>query len=77
MNKSKDLPVNYFWDDKEFITKQLELIPISMREKVRKKYSHIWLKLQQEDPKNHQFRVNTWLRKVTEKYKIKKQEGYF
>jgi len=57
------------YGDGEFISKQIDLLPISMQKKVRKRYGGIYLKLIKEDKDKCRYRANTWLRATVKKYK--------
>lgn len=65
------------YNDSDWIAGQLDKLPVSMQNKVAKRYSDIYLQLTNEQDTKARFRANTWLRKVVDKHGIKQQEGYF
>jgi type II secretory ATPase GspE/PulE/Tfp pilus assembly ATPase PilB-like protein len=65
------------YNDSNWISEQIDQLPISMQKKVTSKYSDIYLQLTKEEDRKVRFRVNTWLRKTVEKNKITNTEGYF
>jgi hypothetical protein len=65
------------FNDSDWISGQIDMLPISMQKKVASKYSDIYLKLTTEQDKKARFRSNSWLRKTVDKNKVKQTEGYF
>ena len=65
------------YNDSDWIAGQLDHLPVTMQKKVANRYSDIYLQLTNEQDTKARFRANTWLRKVADKYGIKRQEGYF
>jgi len=57
------------YGDREFISEQIDLLPIAIQKKVRKRYGSIYLQLIKEDKNNARFRANSWLRATVKKYK--------
>lgn len=71
---SKDSAV---YNDSDWISEQIDMLPISMQMKAANKYSDIYLKLTNEQDRKARFRSNSWLRKTVDKYKVTNKEGYF
>lgn len=65
------------FNDSSWISEQLDKLPISIQREIAQKYSDIYLKLSNDDPRFCRKRANTWLRKVVDKYKVTNKEGYF
>ena len=65
------------YNDSDWISSQIDMLPISMQKEVSERYSDIYLKLAIEEDKKSRFRANTWLRKTVDKYKVTDREGYF
>jgi len=65
------------FNDSDWISGQIDMLPISMQKKVANKYSDIYLKLTNEKDKKARFRSNSWLRKTVDKYKVTNKEGLF
>jgi len=55
--------------DAEWLTEQIDRLPIRKQKPVAARYSEIYQQLVLEDPKNYRYRCNVWLRKVVKKYK--------
>jgi len=55
--------------DAEWLTEQIDRLPIRKQKPVAARYSEIYQQLVLEDPKNYRYRCNVWLRKIVEKYK--------
>ena len=71
---SKDSAV---FNDTNWISEQIDQLPISMQKQVANKYSDIYLQLTIEEDKKVRFRANTWLRKTVNKNKVTNQQGLF
>ncbi len=65
------------FNDSDWISEQIDQLPISVQKKVAQKYSDIYLQLSTDNDRKVRFRANTWLRGVVSKYKIKTTEGFF
>ena len=65
------------FNDSDWISEQIDALPISMQKQVATKYSDIYLKLTIEEDRKARFRSNTWLRKAVDKYKVTNKEGFF
>lgn len=65
------------FNDSDWISEQIDMLPISMQKKVASKYSDIYLKLTNEKDRKARFRSNSWLRKTVDKHKITNKEGLF
>jgi len=65
------------FNDSNWISEQIDKLPISMQKKVSSKYSDIYLKLTTEEDRKARFRANTWLRLTVNKNKVTHKEGYF
>ena len=65
------------YNDSDWISEQVDKLPISMQKNVAKKYSDIYLKLTIDEDRKVRFRANTWLRKTVDKYKVINKEGLF
>ena len=65
------------FNDSDWISEQIDKLPISMQKEVTNKYSDIYLKLTNEQDKKARFRSNSWLRKTVDKYKVINKEGLF
>ena len=65
------------YNDSDWISEQVDKLPISMQKNVAKKYSDIYLKLTIDEDRKARFRANTWLRKTVDKYKVINKEGLF
>lgn len=65
------------YNDSDWISSHIDMLPISMQRDVSERYSDIYLKLTNEEDKKARFRANSWLRKVVDKYKVTDREGYF
>jgi len=61
---------SHSFNDSGWISEQIDKLPISMQKEVAHKYSDIYLKLTTEQDKKARFRVNSWLRKTVDKYKV-------
>lgn len=72
-----DINDSSIFNDSDWISEQIDMLPISMQKKVASKYSDIYLKLTTEKDKKARFRSNSWLRKTVDKYKVTNKEGYF
>ena len=72
-----DFDDSSIFNDSDWISEQIDMLPISMQKKVASKYSDIYLKLTTEQDKKARFRSNSWLRKTVDKYKVINNEGYF
>lgn len=57
------------YGDREFISEQIDLLPIAMQKRVRKRYGSIYLQLIKEDKNKCRYRANTWLRATVKKHK--------
>jgi hypothetical protein len=71
---SKDSAV---YNDSNWISEQIDMLPISMQKDVISKYSDIYLKLTIDEDRKVRFRANTWLRNTVNKNKITNKEGLF
>ena len=65
------------FNDSDWISEQIDMLPISMQKKVASKYSDIYLKLTNEKDRKARFRSNSWLRKTVDKHKVTNKEGLF
>ena len=70
----KDSPV---FNDSNWISEQIDKLPIHMQKKVNDRYSDIYLKLTNEEDRKARFRSNSRLRLTVDKYKVTNKEGYF
>ncbi len=65
------------FNDSEWISGQIDKLPITMQKKVSDRYSDIYLKLTTEKDRRARFRANSWLRLTVDKYRVINTEGYF
>lgn len=66
----KDEMFDGHYSDEKWIAGMIDLLPIALQKKIADKYSDIYLKLSNEDPKLCRRRSNTWLRLTVDKYKV-------
>ena len=65
------------FNDSNWISEQIDQLPISMQKKVSQRYSDIYLKMNNEKDSKARFRANCWLRKTVDKNKVTNKEGLF
>lgn len=65
------------YNDSEWISSQIDLLPIQIQSDVAKRYSDIYLKLTSENDTKARYRANTWLRLTVDKNKVINKDGYF
>lgn len=65
------------FNDSDWISEQIDQLPISMQKEVSQRYSDIYLKLTNEEDNKTRFRANSWLRKTVDKNKVTYKEGLF
>jgi len=65
-----DFNDNQTFNDSDWISGQIDQLPISVQKKVAQKYSDIYLQLSTDKDRKVRFRANTWLRAIVDKYKV-------
>jgi hypothetical protein len=68
---------NQGFNDSEWISGQIDKLPISKQKDTAQRYSDIYLKLTTEKDKKARFKANGWLRKTVDKNKAIDTGGYF
>ena len=69
MNFYNGEPHSEKYGDKQFISEQIDLLPIALQAEISDRYSEIYKSLVIDDPQKARQRANNWLRLTVNKHK--------